>query len=270
MIVRGIIGEGSTVHSPIWGPGVGAYIDEATSLLLERVPEGHGHLAGLGIPHDLQRGGGPPCRIAAVRSGGKSARACLRVVCGGATPGRNTTAAANRSTADGAPTGSHGGIESATIVTQRWACLNCGDKSPVWGMAREAPRRPHLPPDTGTLRMRLLRELPVLNAAGGYARVLLLSVSPDVHGGAYGGGLPCLGGAPSCPCTGERRRAAASTRVRPWFNPWSGARGNGKQSLRCSNASKGGGGTREGEGNLTPQPPQQKKRLKSQSDFRSP
>ena len=59
-------------------------------------------------------------------------------------------------------------------------------------MAREAPRRPHLPPDTGTLRIRLLRELPVLNAAGGYARVLSLSVSPDVHGGAYGGGLPCL------------------------------------------------------------------------------
>ena len=84
---------------------MGAYIDEATSLLLERVPEGLGLLAGLGTQHDLQRGGGPPCRIAAVTSGGKSARACLRVVCGGAV--------------------------SATIVTQRWACLNCGDKSPV-------------------------------------------------------------------------------------------------------------------------------------------
>ena len=145
-----------------------------------------------------------------MRYGRKSPRTRLHEARGGVTPRRNSAAAANSSTADGASAGSRGGMESATVATQCWARHNCGDKS---AQARQ---------------------------------------TYTVEG--YGVGLPCLGGAP-CPRRGNRRWRPLA------FGSGSIHGRNGKQSLllRSKNASEEVGGTREGEGNLTPQPPQQKK-----------
>ena len=59
--------------------------------------------------------------------------------------------------------------------------------------------RPHVPADAGPHRPQLFREVPVSNWAGRYARVSLLCEPPGGQGGAYGGGVPRLGGTPPCP-----------------------------------------------------------------------
>ena len=42
-----------------------------------------------------------------------------------------------------------------------WARRNRGDKTPLWGVAGEAPRRPHVPTGAGPHRARLFREVSV-------------------------------------------------------------------------------------------------------------
>ena len=110
----------------------GAPVFEAACRPLpKRVPTGDRHKGHPRVPHDLRGGSKPPCRIAAVGSGGDCPCAPARVARGGTRPGGTSAAAANRRSADRPPARSHGDMEGATIATPRKARLNRGGKSPL-------------------------------------------------------------------------------------------------------------------------------------------
>ena len=58
----------------------------------------------------------------------------------------------------------------------------------------------------GPLRTRFFREVPGWFLAGRNAWASPLCGPPGLQGGTYGGGVPRLGGAPPCPCGGDKRR----------------------------------------------------------------
>ena len=63
------------------------------------------------------------------------------------------------------------------------------------------------------------------------------------QGGAHGGGVPCLGGAPPCPRGGDRRRRPLAPRTgRSHGARRPGGVGGRHLLLRSSDASEGGGG----------------------------
>ena len=77
--------------------------------------------------------------------------------------------------------------------------------------------------------------------------------SPGGHSRAYGAGLPRLGGAPTCPHGGDRRRPLAPSTGRGHAAGRDGV-GSGRLLLRSSHAREGGGGPREREDKVLPPP----------------
>ena len=61
------------VHGPLWGAGVGRLYHKEAEPPAGLVSEGHGDQDDPRIPHGLRGGGEPPCRTAAVGSGGECA-----------------------------------------------------------------------------------------------------------------------------------------------------------------------------------------------------